>query len=204
MTTAHSIAIVGGGQMGLVLADALAAAGHHARIWGPHPERIRTLAETRRSDRLPGFRLPDAVAVTSDDARALADADVIVNAVPTQFIRSAWARVASGKAGNGGVAGGAPVLCVSKGLERGTRLRPTEIIAHALGDDPATPRSMAALSGPTIAAELARHLPATMVAASTDDTLTDLAQRLFAVEWLRIYRHDDLVGVEIAGAAKNV
>jgi len=195
-------AIVGDGQMGLVLADALVQRGVPARLWGPFPEDMGTLAATRRSRRLPDFVLPREVEVTADDAAALDGAAWIINAIPTQFIRRVWQRL--GEHAPPGV----PVLCVSKGIENETLLRPTQVIADVLGGQPgaarATERSMCALSGPTVAAELARRLPATMVAASEDPALAEAAQDLFNVPWLRVYRHDDLTGVELAGATKNV
>ena len=192
------VTILGDGQMALVMADALAERGVGVRLWGPFPDQLEKLAETRRSpDRLPGFVLPDAVEVMADAAAALDSVDLILNAIPTQFIRSVWTQHATH------VPAGAPVVCVSKGIENGTMMRPTEIIADALGEKEGD-RPECALSGPTIAAELARRLPATMVAASTDEALALTVQDLFRVKWLRVYRHADPVGVEIAGATKNV
>ncbi len=197
MTT--RVAIVGDGQMGLVLADALAERGVAVRLWGPFPDEVVALAETRGSPRLPGFRLPDAVEVTADDAAALAGCGMIVNAIPTQFIRSVWRRLGPG------VPAGAPFVCVSKGIENDTLLRPTQVIADVLGEPhDSADRPMCALSGPTIAAELAARKPATMVAASADEAMRQRVQDLFSVPWLRIYRNDDPCGVELAGATKNV
>lgn len=192
------VTIVGDGQMGLVLADALVERGVGVRLWGPFPDDIAALAARRESPRLPGFRLPDTVEITADDG-ALAGATVILNAIPTQFIRAVWRRLASGAAAD------APIVCVSKGIENETLMRPTQVMADVLGDDPGAPaRPMCALSGPTIAVELARRKPATMVAASAHDTLRRTVQNLFGAPWLRIYRNDDPCGVELAGATKNV
>jgi glycerol-3-phosphate dehydrogenase (NAD(P)+) len=156
-------------------------------------------AERRDPLRLPELNLPAAVEVTGDDAAGLTDASVVVSAVPTQHLRETWTRLSPW------LEAGVPVVSVSKGIEIDTLLRPTQVIAAATGDDPAAPsRPLGALSGPTIAAELARHLPATMVAASRDDALCAAVQSLFGTDWLRIYRNRDLVGVEIAGAVKNV
>ena len=194
------VAIVGDGQMGLVLADALADSGVPVRIWGRSVDRVQALAATRRSPkRLPEFVLPEAVEVTADDRGLLEGATVCINAIPTQFIRGVWQRLAPH------VAPAVPVISVSKGIENGTLLPPTQVIADAVGDDPARPsHGLCALSGPTIAAELARRLPATMVAASEDADLARRVQGLLGAKWLRIYSHDDVIGVEIAGATKNV
>ena len=194
------VAIVGDGQMGLVLADALAERGVAVRLWGPFEEDIAELAKTRRSPkRLAEFKLNEAVEVTAEDGAALGGATHIINAIPTQFIRPVWQRLASF------APPAVPVLCVSKGIENETLLRPTQIIADVLGEGfESTTRAMCPLSGPTVAAELARRMPATMVAASDAPDLARQAQDLFNVPWLRIYRLDDPLGVELAGATKNV
>lgn len=206
-TTEHqsNICILGLGQMGLVCAGLLAGSGdttrcHPAvRVWGHNIDEAGAVAQTRRSRRLEGFTLSDAVRVCIADTDALANADLIVNAVPVQFIRKAWTRVRPH------VPRGAGVVSVSKGIENETLLRPTQIIADVLADDPdAKPRPFATLSGPTIAAELARGLPATMIAASDDTAFADRVQRLFSTSFLRVYTNPDLLGVEIAAATKNV
>jgi glycerol-3-phosphate dehydrogenase (NAD(P)+) len=199
MTDQHPrVSIVGDGQMGLVLADALVFAGATVRLWGPFADDIAALERDRTSGRLPGFSFPAEVELTAADDEAVAGAEVIINAIPTQFIRGVWGRVGAD------VDGSAPILCVSKGIENDTLLRPTEVIATAVTEAGGTPPPMAALSGPTIAAELARRLPATMVAASEDPAVAAVAQSLFDVPWLRLYSHDDVIGVELAGATKNV
>lgn len=207
-----NITILGIGQMGLVCAGILsdldrgrawphAAGGRPPRVtlWGHEIAQVEALAQTRRSDRLPGFTLAESVRVALKDRDALADADIIISAVPVQFSRGAWDRVRPF------VPRKASVLSVAKGIENGTLLRPLQIIADVLADDPdAAPRKMAALSGPTIAPELARCLPATMIAAGEDEALRTLVQELFTTRWMRIYTSGDIVGVELAGAMKNV
>ena len=186
--------------MGLVLADALAERGVGVRLWGRSEARVRELAETRRSpQRLEGFQLPDTVEVVADDAALLDGVDLVVNAIPTQHIRSIWKRLAPYLPPK------IPVVSVSKGIENDTLLRPTQVVADAVGEDPEHPaRAMCALFGPTIAAELAIRQPATLIAAAQDQSLAQLVQDSFTVEWMRVYRHDDLIGVELAGATKNV
>jgi glycerol-3-phosphate dehydrogenase (NAD(P)+) len=190
------VAIVGDGQMGVVLAAMLAWRGTAASVWGPFPGPVAELASTRRSARLPGLELPAPVQVEVDAARALAGATIVVNAIPTQFVRAAWRPVAAH------LAAGVPVVSVTKGIEDETLLRPSEVIAEAAPC--AGGREVAVLSGPTIAAELALRLPATMVSASADAALAERVQRTFSLPWMRIYTNHDVVGVEIAGAAKNV
>lgn len=206
-TKAPTVCILGLGQMGLVCAGILAGADGDSqgksqpsvRMWGHNLDEAGALAQTRRSHRLAAFELPESVRVGFDDADALAGAEVIVNAIPVQFIREVWERVRQH------VPEGAGVVSVSKGIENKTLLRPTQVIADALADDPdVRPRPLATLSGPTIAAELARGLPATMIAASDDPAFADRVQRLFSTSYLRTYTNPDLLGVELAGATKNV
>ena len=201
------IAICGDGQMGLAISAILAEGDHQSRgqgqkrrsrrisLWGNFKEDIEQLAATGTSPRLPGFRLDPSIVVTHDAAEALGDADLVVIAIPTQHIRSVLGRIGDL------VPPGAPIVSVAKGIEIGTNLLPTRIIAQALPDHTGP---LADLSGPTIAAELAERKPATMIVASVDTGLAETVQRVFSTPWLRIYTSDDLVGVELAGAAKNV
>ncbi len=201
--TISRITILGDGQMGLVCAAILAGRAEPARIslWGHTPQQVVALAGNRTSSRLKGFVLPESVDVLSDDAAALDGADLIVCAVPTQHIRGVFTRMGRLVPKNAGV------VSFSKGIENSTMLLPTAIIADALGElSPSKPtkRPLASLSGPTIAAELAHCMPATMVAASNQDDFALTLQDLFTTNWLRIYTHPDLLGVELAGATKNV
>lgn len=185
--------------MGLVLADALAERGSEVRLWCRRPEFARELEASRQSPLLPGFTLAPEVEVVSDDHVALDGASVILCAVPTQHIRSVFTRLRWDARKD------AIVISVSKGIEVETLLCPTQIIAQMLGDMTSYPsHPMCVLSGPAIAMELAERLPATLVAASIDEVIAERVQDLFAVPWLRIYRKTDLLGVEIAGATKNV
>ena len=195
------VTILGDGQMGIVMASLLAQQPDPARIclWGHDARAIESLAQTRRSDRIREVILPDSVRITSRDDEAFADADLIISAVPTQFIRPVWERLRAHAARSPH----ASIVSVSKGIENSTLLLPIGILQDVLGE-PEGQRSYAVLSGPTIAAELARCLPATMVVASTDADLGERVQQLVNTSWMRIYTHEDPVGVEIAGATKNV
>lgn len=206
------VVILGSGQMGLVCATMLRPgegrkADPEVVIWGHDPQEVAELAQTRATDRLAGYQLPEGVQVTGELGPALEGADLVVSAIPAQHVRDVWSQVAGL-----GLRGGVSAVSVSKGIETGTLMTPTQVIADALGDDlDTTPRRLASLSGPTIAAELARCLPATMVAATdpTSDTedgdgFAGELQALFSTSWLRIYTNTDLLGVELAGAVKNV
>lgn len=198
-----NIAVLGDGQMGLFCAWILGQSPAVARVtlWGHEPRPVEVLAQSRTSSRLPDVRLPDRVIVTTHGGEALSDSDLIISAVPTQFSRSVWERLR----GCVPEARQASVVSVAKGIENGTLLRPTQVIAEVLRDNPdARPRSFCVLSGPTIAPELARCLPATVIAASDDAALAERVQSLFSTNWLRVYTSGDPLGVEIAGATKNV
>lgn len=191
------VVIVGDGQMALVLSDALCARGRGCTILSPFAAEAERLAHDRASARLPGFRLPDAVRVTADRA-ALGEATLVVCAIPTQFIRATFTPLASA------IPADAPIVSVAKGIEVDSFRLPNEIISESLAAGGAGTRPFAALSGPTIAAELARRLPAVLVAASADGEVAARVQSAFTSPWTRIYQSNDVVGVELAGACKNV
>lgn len=198
--------------MGLVCAGLLttlqrgtgqAADAIHVTLWSHSADEAGELTQTRRSGRLPGLQISDGVSVTPDLVRAVSGADIIVSAIPVQFTRSVWERLRERLGGPLPV--GVGVVSVAKGIENETLLRPTQVIAESLRDDPdGRPRSIGVLSGPTIASELARGLPATMIAASDDRAFAQRIQMCFSTHYLRIYTHEDVLGVELAGALKNV
>ncbi|MBC8309719.1 MAG: NAD(P)-dependent glycerol-3-phosphate dehydrogenase [Phycisphaerales bacterium] len=189
-----NVAVIGDGQMALVMADALTARGVHVRLWGPFPTHVDDLAERRKSARLPHFMLSDDVRVTPNAEEALSEVDIALNAIPTQYIRKVWGDISNY------VPTGVPVACVAKGIEIGTNVLPTQIIEELLGEG----HSTCVLSGPTIATELVRRQPAVMVSSSIDEAVAKQVQDLFDVPWLRVYTHGDPLGVELAGALKNV
>ncbi len=191
MTT---IAVIGDGQMGLVMADALAARGSNVKLWGPFPSHVDDLAQRRKSGRLLNFTLSDSIRVTPNADEVFSDVDVALNAIPTQFIRDVWSGLSSS------IQDGVPIACVAKGIEVGTNLLPTQVIEDVVQGE----HCMCVLSGPTIATELVLRQPAAMVASSIDNKVAKQVQDLFDVPWLRIYTHGDPLGVELAGALKNV
>ena len=193
------VTIVGDGAMATVCSILLTQGGHGVTMWGAFEESIEQLLQDREQRRLlPGVRVPGAVRLTANDADCFRGATLILSAVPTQFMRSAWKRLARH------VPADVPIVSVAKGIENGTLLRPTQVIKDALTGAIASARSLAALSGPNIAGELARYLPATAVVASEDAELATRVQSAMSTEWFRVYTNSDLIGVELAGATKNV
>jgi len=194
-----TIAIIGDGAMGTLCAKILSGKGCQVRLWSAFPAQAAELAALRENRRfLPGVPIPEALEVTTDAERAFADAELAVSAVPTQFVRGVWAGLA------GQVPRDLPVCSVTKGIENGTLLRPTQVLADVLTGSPSGDWPMAALSGPSIAHEVARELPATVVAASEDEALARRVQQLFTTRYFRVYTNTDVLGVEAAGASKNV
>jgi glycerol-3-phosphate dehydrogenase (NAD(P)+) len=193
------VAMIGTGQMGLVMADAIAARGVGVTMWGPRTEIVERLREDRAiPERLPDFRLPDSVRLTTDAAEAFDGATVAINAIPTQFIRSTWSDLMPS------CEPGTPLVSTAKGVEKSTLLRPTEVLGEIAETALDRRPDLVVLSGPTIATELAVRLPAALISASTSASAAHLVQELLNVPWIRTYTLDDPIGVEIAGATKNV
>jgi len=203
-TRYENISIIGDGGMGTVLAMLLCEKGFVTRIWGYDRRQLAEIAKSRENKRfLPGYKLPEALIFEPQDARIMAGADLIVSAVPCQFMRSVWSRLKEY------VPRSVPIVSTAKGIENDTLLRPTQILAEVLGKERVTSHESrvtryAMLSGPTIADELARKLPATICAASSNEELANRVQHTFTCPWLRVYTNTDIVGVELASACKNV
>jgi glycerol-3-phosphate dehydrogenase (NAD(P)+) len=142
---------------------------------------------------LPGFSIPTAVRITSDSAEAFSSPEIIFNAVPCQYLRNVWKNLKPAASEE------SLYVSVTKGIENDSLLRPSQIMAEILGKIP-----MVVLSGPSIALEVAESLPATLVAASSDLNNAKIVQTIFASTSLRIYTNDDVAGVELAGAMKNI
>lgn len=190
-----TVTIVGDGAMGSVCAMLLCENGIRTTLWGFDVAQLAQIAEKRENFRfLPGYSLPKELLYEADDARALAGVELVVSAVPCQYMRGIWNRLKSH------LPEGVPVVSTTKGIENKTLLRPTEILKQILTDS----HPLAVLSGPTIADELARKLPASATAACKDIELAQQIQQTFNTSMFRVYTNDDLVGVELAGAMKNV
>ena len=158
--------------MGSVCAMLLCEKGASVRMWGFDAEQLAEIAAARENKKfLPGYKLPDSLRFETEDSKAFTDSDLIVSAVPCQFNRGIWGRLKKYYPQD------VPILSVTKGIENKTLLRPTEILADVLGKK----IQCAALSGPTIADELARKLPATALAASVDEKLAKKIQQTFNV-----------------------
>ena len=193
----NNISIIGDGGMGTVLGILLSERGAGVRIWGYDREQLARIDRDRENKKfLPGYKLPAGLLFEPEDERIMSGVDLIISAVPCQFTRAVWSRL------RGHVPDEIPIVSVTKGVENDTLLRPTQIMAEILGSDPSD--RLVVLSGPTIADELARKLPATACVAGTNEELSKQVQATFSVPWFRVYTNTDIVGVELAGAMKNV
>lgn len=191
------VAVIGAGQMGGAMAAQAVRAGADVALWDRDAAAIDAIAKGDSPPRLPGLRLPGGVRACTQVEDALGGASIVVSAVPTQSVRAAWGALARH------MPAGATLVSTAKGFELGTLLRPSAVIADVLaGAGMACP--IVAMSGPAIAPEIVRGLPTAMVAASADAGATARACAALASDTLRLYPSDDLVGVETAGAAKNV
>jgi len=196
------VAILGAGAWGTALALTIARGGRTVMLCVRRPRHLEAIrASGENSIHLPGIRLPAKLGLTSDWETAVRDAATVVMAVPSRFARDAITTVAHA------VPADAMIVSVTKGIEPDTLLTMSamleEVMATRSEAGPASDR-VAVLSGPGFAAEVARGQPAALVAAARDAALAARAQALFATRPLRIYRSDDVIGVELGGAIKNV
>ncbi|WP_020472803.1 NAD(P)H-dependent glycerol-3-phosphate dehydrogenase [Zavarzinella formosa] len=190
-----TIAVLGDGAWGTAMALLLAGQPDtQVRLWSARPENAERLRQQRENVRfLPNVPIPQSIMLTADPAEATANADLWVSAVPTVYLRETIGRFRS-------LASPAtPVVSLTKGIEIATFRRPTQIIEEILGTD-----RVATLSGPTHAEEVSRGMPTAAIAAGSDSMLTAQVQKLFSTDRFRVYTNSDLIGVEIAGALKNV
>jgi len=193
------IAVIGSGAWGTGLAIVLARRGtHQIRLWANEFEVVESIEKSRVNERfLPGFVLSESIIATRDLGTALDAAEIVVSVMPSQHCRGLFERMAHVLRPE--------MLLVSctKGLEDGTLLRMTEVIADVLRGRSFVPR-VAALSGPSFAKEAARGDPTAVTAASDDSEVSRLVQQAFSDSRFRVYTNDDVIGVELGGALKNI
>ena len=188
------IAILGAGAWGTALTISLARrGGHHLTLWAHSPTHAEQLAETGENLRyLPGFTLPADVAVTHDLPAAIFEADILICVTPSRYLRETVTDIVPLLTRD------QILLSASKGLEQTSFLRMTQVIA-SVTDNPC-----GVLSGPSFAHEVAAGLPTAIVIAAGRSEIAQAVQRDFASSTLRLYTNDDVPGVELGGALKNV
>jgi glycerol-3-phosphate dehydrogenase (NAD(P)+) len=210
------IVVLGSGAWGTALALSLCRrGGHQVTLWAHAEELARQIADAGENTQfLPGFPLPEGLAVTADCA-AIAAAEIVVSVIPSEFLRPTFQRIRAH------LRPGQLLVSATKGLEDRSYLRMTEVIADCLGSSPAASASpsslvpspsvpspclipIGALSGPSFAAEVAQGQPTAVTLAFADPLVAARVQQEFSSESLRLYTSTDLVGVELGGALKNV
>jgi glycerol-3-phosphate dehydrogenase (NAD(P)+) len=191
------LAIVGAGSWGTALAIALAPRFPSVRLWVRDSAQAADILLHRENNRyLPGFRLPETVEVSPDLDWVMEDACIVLSAVPSAYLRGVVESMRRSLTRN------ALLVSASKGIEEDSLCRMSEVIGAVLG--PALTRSVAVLSGPTFAREIAAGEPAAVVIASHDAEVAREIQQAFSTARLRFYTSGDVIGVEIGAALKNV
>lgn len=195
------IAVIGAGAWGTALSIALTRHGKHSvQLWAFEKEVVASIRSVRINQAfLPGHELPKGVSATNDLEEALRDAELLVGVMPSHHCRKVYEQMADKKLLRNSV----PFVSATKGIEQESLLRMTEVISEVVSRSGAQPR-VAAISGPSFALEVAKGDPTAITVASKDSALASLVQREFSDASLRIYTNDDVVGVELGGALKNV
>ena len=189
------IAILGAGTWGTALARTFILGGNKVTLWSALPKEVEYIDQNRRHPNLPNMVVPREIGLTTDIGEAISEKDIVVFAVPSLYTRSTAKNAAPF------ITDGQIIVDVAKGLEAGTHKTLTEVIADEL-HRPALP--LVALSGPTHAEELALDMPTAIVAASSDTKAAEYVQKEFSNNILRVYTNNDIKGIEICGALKNI
>lgn len=189
------IAVIGAGSFGTALAITLAGKGHTVTMWARRKEQIEEMRSTHmNSHYLPEVILPRELQFTEELSEAVTDKDILIFAVPAQRFREVF-----GEAAKFADYAKTPVVNVAKGIEKGTLMRLSEV-----AEEIAPGCRYIALSGPSHAEEVARRMPTTVVVAGKDHDLSVEIQEIFSTDRFRVYTNEDLIGVELGGALKNI
>jgi len=190
------VAVLGTGAWGTTMAQVLCDAGQEVLIWGRNQIVVQEINDSQSNEKfLPDIRLPENLRATSNIEQALGFGSAIVLAVPAQSLRENLLDWKSS------ISPDLPIISTLKGIEAKSQLRMTEIADHIIGG---SSERMGLITGPNLAGELSLRQPAGAVAAAENPQIVDLIVELFTTPYFRVYPSDDLVGCELAGAAKSV
>ncbi|MBQ9430348.1 MAG: NAD(P)-dependent glycerol-3-phosphate dehydrogenase [Kiritimatiellae bacterium] len=189
-----NITVIGDGGWGTAIAMLLNGYGHRVTIWGPFEDYVTEVRASRENRKfLPGITLPLEIMIESDPEIAVHDAELVILASPSKYLRQVCEKF------RGLIDSGTKVVSLTKGLCETTHRRMSELAQSILGLE-----RIAVISGPSHAEEVARGIPTAVVAASQDPKLAEDVQQIFSGDLFRVYTSPDPVGVEIGGAVKNV
>jgi glycerol-3-phosphate dehydrogenase (NAD(P)+) len=192
-----TIAVIGAGSWGTALAKTFAESGHQVTLWAHGASVAQAIASRRENTTyLPGVALPEALRVTSDLAAAVPGAEVLVSVSPSHVVRQVMTEALRHADGN------PYIVTASKGIEEGSLLTMAGVLEELVG--PVSAGRVAALSGPSFAREVAAGIPTAVTVAARDRTVSTALQGIFNTSAFRVYSSEDLIGVEIGGAVKNV
>jgi glycerol-3-phosphate dehydrogenase (NAD(P)+) len=193
------IAVIGAGAWGTGIAIVLGRKGtHHIRLWAHETDVCESITQWRVNEKfLPGRQIPHSVTASNDFPATLKGAQIVVSVMPSQHCRALFERMRPLMPPQ------TLIVSATKGLEEGSLLRMSEVIAQVLQFDGSTP-AVGALSGPSFAQEVARGDPTAITIASQDASLLRTVQQEFSDSSFRVYTNSDVIGVELGGALKNI
>ena len=192
----NKITILGAGSWGLAVASLLERNGHRVRVWSYLQSEADALISTRTSPKLPQVTLASEIEITTDLKSALLDTKCVVFALPTQTVRGVAQKLESF------VNTDMILVSLSKGIEKSTLKRASEVLISEI--PAATENNVTVVSGPSHAEEVAMRKPTSVVVASASERAGAWVQEVFSSGDFRVYRSDDVVGVEMGGAVKNI
>lgn len=194
-----NIGVLGAGTWGTALARMLAVNGHNVTMWSALPQELIELKNTRKHKNLPGCTLPESIAYTPDIHEICQGRDILLFAVPSPYVRT------TARACLPHLAPFQVIVDVAKGIEAGSLMAMSQVIQSEVDSQPGLQGvRVVALSGPTHAEEVALDLPTAIVASSEDMAAAEKAQDIFMNLNFRVYTNNDVIGVELGGAVKNI
>ena len=194
-----NIGVLGAGTWGTALARMLAVNGHNVTMWSALPQELIELKNTRKHKNLPGCTLPESISYTPDIHEICQGRDILLFAVPSPYVRT------TARACLPHLAPFQVIVDVAKGIEAGSLMTMSHVIQSEVDSQPGLQGvRVVALSGPTHAEEVALDLPTAIVASSEDMAAAEKAQDIFMNPNFRVYTNNDVIGVELGGAVKNI
>ena len=195
MSEKIKIGVLGAGTWGIALSRMLCNAGHDITIWSAIEKEIDEISEKKEHPNLSGVKLSEKIEYTKDIKNVCVGKDILLFAVPSPFVRS------TAKKASPYISDGQIIVDVAKGIEEDTLYTMSEVISEEVNNPNV---KIVALSGPTHAEEVIKDFPTTIVSASKDSAASEFVQRVFTTPYMRVYTNEDILGVELCGALKNV